>query len=112
MIGSVAGIAFALAVGALYRTSNMQAEVVRKVDLMVRSALGVLKADSEENAQILKRMSDRILALERKIDQSQHSSANKQAEITKLRAENERLRAGKAGGVRPKPGPKLKPRAR
>ena len=38
-------------------------------------------------------MSDRILELERRQERAQHSKANKEAELAKLRAENKQLRS-------------------
>ncbi len=61
--------------------------------MSLRAALGALKVDADENAALLKRMSDRILELERRHERVQHSKANKEAELAKLRAENQRLRS-------------------
>ncbi|MFQ5763810.1 MAG: hypothetical protein ACE5GT_02685 [Rhodospirillales bacterium] len=92
IVGIASLVAMVIATAALRRISQMQAEISRKFEIALRSALGHLKADAEENAKLIKTMSERILAVEKKVDQSKHAQANKQAEIDKLKAENRRLR--------------------
>ena len=81
----------------------MQEQITRKFEMTLRSALGALKNDADENAELLKKMSDRILGLERKVNFNQRSEANKKAEISKLRKENQQLR-----NTQTKPGPGMK----
>ena len=93
IIGVIAVIAFVVAASTMWRMGNAQAQLTKKLDVSLRAALGALKADADENAALLKRMSDRILELERRHERAQHSKANKEAELAKLRAENQRLRS-------------------
>ncbi len=104
VIGAAALIALVIAIGANRRINNMRDEVSRRIEVSLKSAIGILKADADENAQLLKRMSDRILKMEKRQVQVQHSEANKKAELTKLRTENKRLRSG--GRVKPGISPK------
>ena len=104
VIGAAALLALAIAIGANRRISNMRDEVSRRIEISLKSAIGILKADADENAQLLKRMSDRILKMEKRLVQAQHSEANKKAELTKLRTENKHLRSG--GGGKPRISPK------
>ncbi len=100
VIGAAALFALVIAIGANRRISNMRDEVSRRIEASLKSAIGILTADADENAQLLKRMSDRILKMEKRLVQAQHSEANKNAELTKLRTENKRLRSG--GRVKPR----------
>jgi len=50
----------------------------------------------------LKKMSDRILALEDKINRTQHAKANTNAELSKLRKENVKLRESSIAAGNPK----------
>ena len=100
VIGAAALIALVIAIGANRRISNMRDEVSRRIETSLKTAIGVLKADGEENAQLLKRMSDRILKMEKRLVQAQHSDANKKAELRKLRTENKHLRSGGKGKTR------------
>ncbi len=104
IVGISAFIAVVVSVSALLRIGNMQTQIMKKFDLTLRSALGALKTDSDENAQLLKRISSRILELEKRVSRQQHSEANKKAEISKLRKENQRLKSvqGKRGAARRK----------
>jgi len=86
-----------IASSALMRISKMQAQISRKMEGTLRAALGNLKADADENARILKKMSDRILKMEGRFNQNRHIEANKTAEIIKLRKENQKLREKKEG---------------
>ena len=86
-------IAFVIATSTMWRMGNAEAQLTKKLEVSVRAALGALKVDADENAALLKRMSDRILELERRHERAQHSKANKDAELAKLRAENQRLRS-------------------
>lgn len=104
VIGAAALIALVIAIGANRRINKMRDEVSRRIEVSLKSAIGILKADADENAQLLKRMSDRILKMEKRQVQAQHSEANKKAELTKLRTENKRLRSG--GRVKPGISPK------
>lgn len=101
IVGIASLIALVIATAALRRISQMQAEITRKFEMTLRSALGHLKTDAEENAKLIKAMSERILAVEKKVDRSKHAEANKRAEISKLKAENKRLRETSAAGGRP-----------
>ncbi len=103
VIGAAALIALVIAIGANRRISNMRDEVSRRIEISLKSAIGILKADADENAQLLKRMSDRILKMEKRLVQAQHSEANKKAELTKLRTENKNLHSGGRGkpGISP-----------
>ncbi len=104
VIGAAALIALVIAIGANRRISNMRNEVSRRIEVSLKSAIGILKADADENAQLLKRMSDRILKMEKRLVQAQHSKANKKAELTKLRTEKKHLRSRGRGkpGISPK----------
>ncbi len=93
IIGVIAVIALVIATSTMWRMSNAQAQLTKKLDVSLRAALGALKVDADENAALLKRMSDRILDLERRHENAHHSKANKEAELAKLRAENKRLRS-------------------
>lgn len=93
IIGVIAVIALVIATSTMWRMSNAQAQLTKKLDVSLRAALGALKVDADENAALLKRMSDRILDLERRHENAHHSKANKEAELAKLRAENQRLRS-------------------
>lgn len=104
VIGAVALIALTIAIGANRRIRNMRDEVSRRIEVSLKAAIGVLKADADENAQLLKRMSDRILKMEKRLVQFQHSEANKKAELKKLRTENKNLRS--RGGGKPVISPK------
>jgi len=92
IVGAIASIAFVIATTALYRISNIPAEILRKVETALKAAIGVLKADAEENAKLLKQYSDRILEVERRVETGLSAKANTSAELTKLRADNEKLR--------------------
>ena len=92
IIGAIASIAFVLATAALIRGNNIPAEILRKVEIQLKAAIGMLKADADENAQLLKQYSDRILEVERRVETGLSAKANQSAELTKLRAENEKLR--------------------
>ena len=61
VIGAAALIALVIAIGANRRISNMRDEGSRRIEVSLKSAIGILKADADENAQLLKRMSDQIL---------------------------------------------------
>ncbi len=93
IVGAIASIAFVIATTALFRTTNIPAEILRKVEQQLKAAIGLLKADAEENAKLLKQYSDRILELERRVESGLTTKANTSAELTKLRADNEKLRA-------------------
>ena len=93
IIGVIAVIAFVIATSTMWRMGNAEAQLTKKLEVSVRAALGALKVDADENAALLKRMSDRILELERRQESAQHSKANKEAELAKLRAENKQLRS-------------------
>ena len=92
IVGVIATIAFVIATTALFRTNNIPAEVLRKVEIALKAAIGMLKADAEENAKLLKQYSDRILEVERRVESGLSTKANASAELTKLRGENEKLR--------------------
>ncbi|NQU61174.1 MAG: hypothetical protein HQ512_08600 [Rhodospirillales bacterium] len=95
IIGISSLIAMIIAISALSRISRMQSQISRKMEGTLRAALGTLKADANENAKLLKKMSDRILEIEGKFNRNRHVEANKTAEIIKLRKENQKLRERK-----------------
>ena len=104
IIGGFSFVAVIIAISALRRISGMQAQISRKMEGTLRAALGRLKADAEENAKLLKRMSDRILKIERRVSLSQRADVNARAEMAKLKKEDQKLRS-----VLPKrPQPQLK----
>ena len=104
ILGGFSFVAVVIAISALRRITGMQAQISRKMEGTLRVALGRLKADADENAKLMKRMSDRILKIERRVSLSQRAEVNARAELTKLKKENQKLRA-----VMPKrPKPQLK----
>jgi len=92
IIGAIASIAFVIATTALFRTNNIPGEILRKVEAALKAAIARMAADSEENAKLLRQYSDRILEVERRVESGLTSKVNASAEITKLRADNEKLR--------------------
>ena len=92
IVGVIATIAFVIATTALFRIGNIPAEIQRKVEISLKAAIGMLRADAEENAKLLKQYSDRILEVERRVESGLSTKANTSAELTKLRADNEKLR--------------------
>lgn len=106
IIGVFTFVAIVISVSALRRISNMQVQITRKFEMTLRSALGALKNNADENDKLLKKMSDRILGLERTVNFNQRSEANKNAEISKLLKENQQLRNSPikpGGGMKRRP---------
>ena len=62
VVGTFAIISIVIAVSALRKIGNMQAEISRKLEGNLRQALGALRANADENDKLLKKMSDRLLA--------------------------------------------------
>ncbi|MDA1023611.1 MAG: hypothetical protein O2817_09760 [Proteobacteria bacterium] len=93
IIGGFSFVALVIAINALGRISRMQAQISRKMEGTLRAALGSLKKDADENAKLMKRMSDRILKTERRISLRQGAEVNARAEIAKLKKENQQLRS-------------------
>ena len=102
VVGTFAIISIVIAVSALMKISNMQAQISRKLEGTFRQALGALRTNADETDKLLKKMSDRILALEDKVNRTQHSKANTKAELSKLRNENVKLREKSVAAGKPK----------
>ena len=92
IVGAIASIAFVIATTAMFRVTNIPAEILRKVEAALKAAIAKLTADADENAKLLKQYSDRILEIERRVESGLSTKANTSAELTKLRADNEKLR--------------------
>ena len=92
IVGAIASIAFVIGTTALFRLNNIHVEILRKVEITLKTAIGMLKADADENAKLLKQYSDRLLELEKRVEGGLHTDANKSAEINKLKGENDKLR--------------------
>ena len=55
ILGVIAVIAFVIATATMWRMGNAEAQLTKKVDVSLRTALGALKADADENAALFKK---------------------------------------------------------